>query len=173
MQALEFWKTVVADKVGLLERLLGLLRDHGIRYCVVGGQAVNAYADPVVSIDLYLVMAVDQRGRAEGLLRQAFTVEHFPPSLNGSLPGSRLRVQVQTDPRYAPFVERAELRDVMDLRLPVARIEDVLQGKIWAVMDPERRASKRQKDLADIARLLEARPALREQVPSEVLSMLL
>jgi len=173
VQALEFWKTVVADKVGLLERLLGLLRDHGIRYCVVGGQAVNAYADPVVSIDLYLVMAVDQRGRAEGLLRQAFTVEHFPPSLNGSLPGSRLRVQVQTDPRYAPFVERAELRDVMDLRLPVARIEDVLQGKIWAVMDPERRASKRQKDLADIARLLEARPALREQVPSEVLSMLL
>jgi len=173
MQALEFWKTVVADKVGLLERLLGLLRDHGIRYCVVGGQAVNAYADPVVSIDLDLVMAVDQRGRAEGLLRQAFTVEHFPPSLNGSLPGSRLRVQVQTDPRYAPFVERAELRDVMDLRLPVARIEDVLQGKIWAVMDPERRASKRQKDLADIARLLEARPALREQVPSEVLSMLL
>ena len=171
MQALEFWKTVVADKVGLLERLLGLLRDHGIRYCVVGGQAVNAYADPVVSIDLDLVMAVDQRGRAEGLLRQAFTVEHFPPSLNGSLPGSRLRVQVQTDPRYAPFVERAELRDVMDLRLPVARIEDVLQGKIWAVMDPERRASKRQKDLADIARLLEARPALREQVPSEVLSM--
>ena len=173
MQALEFWKTVVAEKVGLLERLLGLLRDHGIRYCVVGGQAVNAYADPVVSIDLDLVMAVDQRGRAEGLLRQAFTVEHFPPSLNGSLPGSRLRVQVQTDPRYAPFVERAELRDVMDLRLPVARIEDVLQGKIWAVMDPERRASKRQKDLADIARLLEARPALREQVPSEVLSMLL
>jgi len=173
VQALEFWKTVVADKVGLLERLLGLLRDHGIRYCVVGGQAVNAYADPVVSIDLDLVMAVDQRGRAEGLLRQAFTVEHFPPSLNGSLPGSRLRVQVQTDPRYAPFVERAELRDVMDLRLPVARIEDVLQGKIWAVMDPERRASKRQKDLADIARLLEARPALREQVPSEVLSMLL
>jgi len=138
-----------------------------------GAQAVNAYADPVVSIDLDLVMAVDQRGRAEGLLRQAFTVEHFPPSLNGSLPGSRLRVQVQTDPRYAPFVERAELRDVMDLRLPVARIEDVLQGKIWAVMDPERRASKRQKDLADIARLLEARPALREQVPSEVLSMLL
>jgi hypothetical protein len=36
-------------------------------------------------------------------------------------------------------------------------------------MDPARRPSKRQKDLADIARLLEAYPALRENVPTEVL----
>jgi hypothetical protein len=59
------------------------------------------------------------------------------------------------------------------LRLPVAPVEDVLQGKLWAVLDPARRASKRQKDLADIARLLEAYPDLRDQVPSEVLAKLL
>jgi hypothetical protein len=58
------------------------------------------------------------------------------------------------------------------LQLPVARIEDVLQGKIWAVQDSTRRGSKRQKDLADIARLLEASPQLRSMVPADVLGKL-
>jgi hypothetical protein len=40
-------------------------------------------------------------------------------------------------------------------------------------LDPERRASKRQKDLADIARLLEVRPELRSQVPNSILAKLL
>jgi hypothetical protein len=100
-------------------------------------------------------------------------VEPFPHSLNVSTPGSDLRVRVRTDPRYAPFVERAGVRELLGLRLPVAHLEDVLQGKLWAVMDPTRRPSRRQKDLAHIARLLEAHPALRGQVPPEVLAKLL
>ena len=164
---------MVADRVDFLERLIALLTDRKIRFCVVGGQGVNAYAEPVVSLDLDLAIAVDQIAQAEALLRQAFSVESFPHSLNVSMPGSDLRVQIQTDPRYAPFVDRAETREVLGVRLPVARLEDVLQGKVWAVTDPTRRPSKRQKDLADIARLLEARPALREHVPPEILSMLL
>ena len=55
---------------------------------------------------------------------------------------------------------------------PRARIEDVLQGKVWAAQDLTRRSSKRQKDLADIARLLEARPDLRALVPGDVLARL-
>lgn len=70
--------------------------------------------------------------------------------------------------RYEGFVSRAADRTVLGITLPVASIEDVLQGKIWAVQDPTRRASKRQKDLADIARLLERRPDLRPQVPAHV-----
>jgi hypothetical protein len=54
----------------------------------------------------------------------------------------------------------------------VARLEDVLHGKIWAVTDASRRPSKRQKDLADIARLLEAYPELRSQVPADVAAKL-
>ena len=99
-------------------------------------------------------------------------MEIFPHRLNVAVAGSDLRVQIQTDPRYATFVDRATEREVLGLRLPVARVEDVLQGKLWAVLDPARRASKRQKDLADIARLLEAYPDLRDQVPSEVLAKL-
>ena len=54
------------------------------------------------------------------------------------------------------------------LKLPVASLEDVLQGKIWAAQDSQRRGSKRQKDLADIARILEKYPTLRVKVPQEI-----
>ena len=60
----------------------------------------------------------------------------------------------------------------LGLALPVAAVEDVLRGKVWAALDPTRRGSKRQKDMADIARLLEAIPRLRNQVPHESLDRL-
>lgn len=173
MQALTVWKTITMDETNLLERLIALLDEHTILYCVVGGQAVNAYAEPVVSLDLDLVVAVDQIEQAATLLGDAFHVKRFPHSLNISLAGSDLRVQIQTDRRYADFVARAAERVVLGLRLPVAGLEDVLQGKVWAAQDATRRASKRQKDLADIARLLESYPHLRERVPQEILSHLL
>lgn len=57
-----------------------------------------------------------------------------------------------------------------DIRLPLADPQDVLQGKIWAATGPARRASKRLKDLAGIARLLEVAPHLRLLVPDEILA---
>jgi len=51
-------------------------------------------------------------------------------------------------------------------------LEDILQGKIWAALDATRRPSKRQKDLADIARLIEAYPQVRQKVPDEILRRL-
>ena len=172
MQALAFWKTVTADRTDFLARLIALLTEHRIPYCVLGGQGVNAYAEPVVSLDLDLVIAVDQLPEGERLLRGAFTVERFPHSLIVSDRGSDLRAQIRTDPRYAPFVVRASMREVLGLRLPVASLEDLLQGKVWAASDLTRRPSKRQKDLADIARRLEGYPELRDRVPSEILSRL-
>jgi hypothetical protein len=139
---------------------------------VIGGQAVNAFVEPVVSLDLDLAVATADLAAAEALLAESFRVERFPHSVNVSMPGSDLRVQLQTDPRYASFVESASPREVLGLLLPVASLEDVLQGKVWAATDPARRASKRQKDLADIARLLEAHPRLRARVPPEVLDRL-
>lgn len=173
MKALELWKTVTMDQADFLGKLLGLLEEKAVRYCLIGGQAVNAYATPLISLDLHIVVAADQLGPLEALLRQGFEVRRFANSLNVSLKGSELRVQIQTDPRYATFVDRAVRRDVLGLTLPVAAIEDVLQGKVWAASDPARRASKRQKDLADVARLIEARPDLRGRVPREILDRLL
>jgi hypothetical protein len=57
----------------------------------------------------------------------------------------------------------------MDYRLPVARIEDLLQGKVWAALDTTRRPSKQLKDLSEIARIIEVAPDLRPRVPQEIL----
>ena len=128
MRALAFWKTVTKDQADLLEQFLRLVREIGIRYCVVGGQAVNAYVEPLVSLDLDLVIAADQVERLKSALRGGFRVEPFPHSLKVSQPGSDLRIQLQTDPRYAPFLDRASPRDVLGSTMPVAAVEDVLEG---------------------------------------------
>ena len=49
--------------------------------------------------------------------------------------------------------------------MKVARLEDVLQAKVWAYMDKTHRKSKRQKDLADIFRIIETYPQLEETLP--------
>jgi hypothetical protein len=170
MQALAFWKAVAMDQSNFLEGLLGLLADNKVRYCVIGGQGVNAYAEPLVSLDLDLVVAVDQLEEVEQLLGSRFHLERFPHSLNVSEAGSQLRVQIQTDPRYFDFPSRSAEQDVLGLRLPVAAIEDVLTGKVWAAQDLELRASKRRKDLLDIERLIEAHPRLRARVPIDILA---
>ncbi len=168
MQALTFWKTITMDQSNLLENLISLLNEQGIRFCVIGGQAVNAYVEPLVSLDLDLAVAVEQLEQVEALFKPRFDLKRFPHSLNVAVSGSDLRVQIQTDERYGSFVEQAVVRTVLGMELPVASVEDVLQGKIWAALDPERRASKRQKDLADISRLLEKYPKLRLKVPQEI-----
>lgn len=146
--------------------LLSLLEETGADYCVIGGLAVNAYTEPVVSLDLDLVaiashvpklrLAAETRGMKE---------QEFEHSLNLSISGSDLRIQIQTAPRYQDFLSRREKRNVLGYEMDVASLEDVLTGKIWAWSDPARRKSKRQKDLADILRLLETHPELRKRLP--------
>ena len=172
MQELAFWKAVIVDESNFLEAIVALLTENDIRYCVIGGQGMNAYVDPLVSLDLNLVVAADQLEPLTRLLTAQFKVEHFPHSLNVAGGGSKLRVQIQTDPRYFSFVERAHPASVLGVSLPVAMIEDILQSKIWAVQDLTRRPTKRRKDLLDIERIVDAYPALREQVPADILDRL-
>lgn len=164
-ELLGFWKAVTSDKGNVLERLVAMLQDNAIQYCVIGGVAVNAYAEPMISLDFDMVITTYQLGRFESLLTNNFFVKRFPRFLEITAESSRLRVYVHTDSRYVEFVDRATLRDVLGLKLPIARIQDVLQGKIWACEDKLRKATKRQKDLLDIARLIEVNPSLRSQVP--------
>jgi hypothetical protein len=172
MQALTFWKTITMDRSNLLEEFFALLKEHEIRFCVIGGQAVNAYAEPLVGLDLDLVVAVDQLEKIESLLGAHFDIKRSLHHMNITMPESDLGIQIQTDERYNSFVESSVEKSNLGLSLPVASVEDVFQGKIWAALDPDRRGSKRQKDLADIARIIENYPELRPRVPPELTSRL-
>jgi hypothetical protein len=44
------------DEGDLLERVTQLLEDGAVEYCVIGGQAVNAYVEPLVSLDLDVLL---------------------------------------------------------------------------------------------------------------------
>ena len=157
---------VANGRTDVLAVLLRVLEETGSEYCVIGGLAVNAYAEPVVSLDLDIVVAMDAIERVRAAAGEnGFGVEAFEHSVNLKSDASDFRIQLQTDPRYQDFIARAGPRDVLGYRVNVAAIEDVLQGKVWACSDSTRRKSKRQKDLADIMRLVEARPDLAQRLP--------
>ena len=50
----------------------------------------------------------------------------------------------------------------------VASVKNVLKGKIWAFSDEQRQRSKRQKDFADIFRIVQSFPELEFMLPDEI-----
>ena len=167
----EFMRAVVNGKTDPLQILLRILAETSSDYCVIGGLAVNAYVEPVVSLDLDIVVVaegIDEVCAAAQI--SGLSVQEFEHSINLSSSESDLRIQLQTDPRYQAFVSRGAAREVLGYRMLIANLRDVLQGKIWAWSDDKRRQSKRQKDLADIMRLVEAHPSLKAALPSDILS---
>lgn len=149
------------------------LRRHGAGWCVIGGLAVNSYATPVYTADLDLVVVTSDLEPVLTDLRAAdFRVKEFPFSTNAQRRAGRtetsanmLMVQFTKPDRYQSFVERAVLRPIFGMDVPVAAVSDVLQGKLWAYGDPSRRESKRSKDESDILRLGEAHPELMYLLP--------
>jgi hypothetical protein len=154
--------------VDILQIFLDILSEEGVAYCVIGGLAVNAYAEPVVSLDLDIVIAADGIEKVCKAIGHQFKIERFAHSINLSSSKSDLRIQLQTDPRYQDFIIRAENHEVLGYEMKVADIKDVIQGKIWAYSDEQRRMSKRQKDLADIMRLIETYPILMARLPINI-----
>ncbi len=169
MTGKEFINSVANGKLDIIQMILDILAETGSKYCLIGGLAVNAYVEPVVSLDLDIVAAVeDIETISEAARGRDFRVENFEHSVNITSKASDLRIQLQTDPRYQGFITDAETRDVLGYKMKVAKLRDVLQGKVWAYMDKERRKSKRQKDLADILRITEAYPDLEEALPQSL-----
>ncbi len=72
---------------------------------------------------------------------------------------------LSTESFYEGFPARSVAADVHGILMRVTSLEDTLRGKIKAWSTPERRQSKRFKDLADIARLVEAHPELWQALP--------
>ena len=120
MRAEIFWKTVTLDHSNFLESLITLLEGQGIRYCVIGGQGVNAYVEPLVSLDLDLVIAVDQLQIVEPLLSARYELVRFPHSLNIAAAGSNLgnlsrpaRPRTAGTPRSPGLTSARSARDIM------------------------------------------------------------
>lgn len=167
----DFLNRIANGKIDVIQLFLDQLENLKIDYCIIGGLAVNAYTDPVASLDLDLVLAIED---IEKLLKQLsppngkFTVENSPHSINLAHPDSDLRIQIQTDKRYQTFIKNASVKKVLGYEMKVAALEDLINGKVWAYSDEERRKSKRQKDLADIMRLVESYPELNDSLPEKI-----
>ncbi|MBI4660551.1 MAG: nucleotidyl transferase AbiEii/AbiGii toxin family protein [Verrucomicrobia bacterium] len=140
------------------------LRSTGQPFCLIGGLAVNRYVEPVVTLDADFAIAA-AGGLVEALAARGFRVQEFPHSINAQLPGSRLRVQITVNSRYAGFPGRAVPGQVLGHEMPVASLADLVQGKLWALHDPERRSSKKAKDEADLVRICESHPAMLVLIP--------
>jgi hypothetical protein len=142
-------------------RLVDCLERADIAWCAIGGVAVNHWAqEPMVTQDVDFVVAADAIDRTVSLLQDAgFQSERFDWSVNFK-GRSSVVIQLSTEEFYREFPSRSVPADVHGILLRVAALEDTLRGKIKAWSDPQRRQSKQIKDLADIARLVEAYPRL-------------
>jgi hypothetical protein len=164
----EFMNLIGNGQEDILQQLLDLLEEMKLDYCVIGGLAVNAFVEPVVSLDIDIVIATEAIDKLIEEAEKIFKIERFTHGLNFSSSKSDFRIQIQTDSRYQAFIPNASIKDIMGYKMKVATVEDILQGKIWAYSDKERRKSKRQKDLADIFRLIETYPHLKDLLPESI-----
>jgi len=150
-------------------RFVACMERADIPWCAIGGVAVNHWADePVVTRDVDFVVTVEAIDKTVLLLEaDGFLPTRFEWSINfqGT---SRVSLQLSTEELYHSFPSRSVPADVHGILLRVASLEDTLTGKIAAWRDSSRRQSKRLKDLGDIARLIEAHPDLRDNLPIEL-----
>jgi len=169
MTAKQFYDWQTAGGTNDVMRLVDCLERTDIAWCAIGGIAVNHWArEPMVTQDIDFVVATDDIEQTVALLEDAgFESERFEWSINFK-GDSKVGIQLSTEEFYREFPSRSVPADVHGILLRVSSIEDTFQGKIRAWSAPERRQSKRIKDLGDIARLIEAHPRLWNTLPEEL-----
>jgi len=122
----------------------------------------------MVTQDVDLVVATDAIDRVVRLLDEAgFRSERLEWSINFR-ERSSVSIQLSTEDFYRGYPSRAVPVDVHGILMRVASLDDTLKGKIKAWSESQRRQSKRIKDLADIARLVETHPELWEDLPERL-----
>jgi hypothetical protein len=161
MTAAEIFEFVTNGGTSDFGEVVAALFESDIKWCLIGGMAVNCYVAPVYTADAdFVVVSGTVDMLAQKLGEKGFKISRFEFSVNAQKPGSDLIIQFTLDERYQPFIGRAEMREVFGYRIPVAALSDLLQSKIWAWQDPRRRLSKRTKDQADLIRIGEEYPEL-------------
>ncbi len=169
MTAKKFYDWQTAGGVDDVTLLVQCLERADIRWCAIGGVAVNHWAaEPMVTQDVDFVVATDAIERTVSILSEAgFRAQTFDWSINFK-GHSRVSLQLSTEDFYRDFPARSVPADVHGILLRVASLEDTLRGKVKAWSDAARRQSKRIKDLGDIARLVESHAQLWELLTDEL-----
>ncbi len=167
MTARDFFEWQTSGGAGDVRRLVDTLESRQIPWCMIGGLAVNHWAaEPLVTRDVDIVITAQRLEEAVNALEAVgFTAERHEWSINLQGTGA-VTIQITTEADYADFPHRAVAADVHGILMRVASREDTLAGKVRAWSDEQRRPSKRQKDLLDITRLVEAHPTLWERLPA-------
>ena len=173
MTSKKFYDWQTAGGTDDVMRLVDCLERADIKWCAIGGVAVNHWAEePMVTQDVDFVVAAEDVDRAVAILTEAgFPSEHFSWSVNFK-GRSKVSIQLSTEEIYHSFPDRSVPADVYGILLRVASLEDTLTGKILAWKDSTHRQSKRIKDFADIARLVESHPKLWEDLPEVLKSQI-
>jgi len=169
MTGRQFYDWQTAGGADDVMRMVDALERAELHWCAIGGIAVNHWAaEPMVTRDVDFVVAVDEIERAVAALEAVgFKAERHDRSVNFR-GRSQVSLQLSTEDFYREYASRSVPADVHGILLRVAALEDTLAGKIKAWRIPERRPSKAIKDLGDIARLIEAHPALEAALPVDV-----
>jgi hypothetical protein len=165
----QFYDWQTAGGGGDVSLLVATLERLEIAWCMIGGLAVNHWAaEPMATADVDIVIASERVEEAvKALTAAGFKAKKFKWSVN--LQGrSKVSVQISTEKVYQEFPGRSVPADIHGILMRVAGRRDTLAGKLLAYRDKERRASKRQKDLTDILRLVEAHPKLKKLLPADV-----
>jgi hypothetical protein len=169
MMAKQFYDWQTSGGTDDVMRLVDCLERADVAWCAIGGIAVNHWAEqPIVTQDVDFVVASESIERIVPLLEEAgFHSERFELSVNFK-GHSAVSFQLSTEDFYRDFPSRAVPADVHGILMRVASLKDTLKGKMKVWAEPKRRQSKRIKDLADIARLVEAHPHLWELLTNDL-----
>lgn len=81
-------------------------------------------------------------------------------------------IQFTLDVRYQTFLVDSSIHLVLASGVPVASLQNIVRGKVWAWSDPKHRLSKRKKDELDLIRIGEKYPELRTLMPPVITAQL-
>jgi hypothetical protein len=135
------------------------LRDAEIRFALAGGLACWARGGPATDHDVdFLVKPEDAERAEEALARAGMRPEQPPEDWLLKAYHEDTLVDLIFRPSSGPvtdeMLDRAEVREVMAMRLPVMSLEDVLVAKLLALTEQE----------PDFGAVLEIARTLREQI---------
>ncbi len=161
------WQTMGGAKD--VSRLVAALEEREISWCMIGGLAVNHWAEePMATADVDLVIVADKiEEAAETLKSLGFGEKRFDGSINFK-GESKVSIQISKEAMYLDFPKRAVETEVHGILMRVASLEDTLTGKIGAYEKSMPGLSRKLMDLTDIARLLEARPGIKDMIPQPI-----